>query len=377
MLVRWKQNLTKALAPSRYFNNILPLNETEAHHRSPRLTTSTWTSTLRQRRAASRIFWRAMFLLVLILIVVTLVRPSNHADRNQHRPEIDVDWCQYAYLQSATDEADLCNSLMVFESLVNLGARAERLLLYPEHWIADNDKDTTAGRLLRQARDKYGVRLMPAPLQLFGGDARFQRLLAWNQTQYRRVISLHSAATILQPLDDLFLSLVPAPVSATRAYWRGYEHTEALLSTHLIVVDPSDLEFRHTAGCFTHRNASDLADEVINNCYRDSATIFPHLRYSLETAEFRAEDHQGYVGKGMAWDVDQNLGKFDRASRDNSTTRVQKFTKPAKRRISFTRRLRPAMPVQRLPVLDMPIVEIGTTGFGCTTTSRAVEHGCV
>jgi len=46
----------------------------------------------------------------------------------------------------------------------------------------------------------------------------YTKLLAFNQTQYDRVLSLDSDSTVLKPMDELFL-LPDCPVAMPRAYW--------------------------------------------------------------------------------------------------------------------------------------------------------------
>ncbi len=74
--------------------------------------------------------------------------------------QADVSWHDFAYLQTATDLAYLCNSVMIFETIHRLGCRADRLLLYPKQWDVESE-ESDEGRLLRQARDTYGVKLKP------------------------------------------------------------------------------------------------------------------------------------------------------------------------------------------------------------------------
>jgi alpha-N-acetylglucosamine transferase len=115
-----------------------------------------------------------------------------------------IDWSKFAYSQYVTDRKYLCNSLMIFESLHRLGSRAERLMMYPEQWSLDpaGASDPT---LLWKARDEYNVTLVPIRVQHFSGEATwgdsFTKLLAFNQTQYERVISLDSDANVLQVCD--------------------------------------------------------------------------------------------------------------------------------------------------------------------------------
>jgi alpha-N-acetylglucosamine transferase len=56
--------------------------------------------------------------------------------------------------------------------------------------------------LLRKARRDYEVKLIPIKIQHFDGENTwadsFTKLLAFNQTQYERVISLDSDANVLK-----------------------------------------------------------------------------------------------------------------------------------------------------------------------------------
>jgi alpha-N-acetylglucosamine transferase len=112
----------------------------------------------------------------------------------------NVDWSKYAYTQYVTNSIYLCNSLMVFESLHRLGSKAERLMMYPEEWSIE--AESSDAWLLRRARDEYNVKLQPVQIQRLEGDITwgesFTKLLAFNQTQYKRVISLDSDANVLQ-----------------------------------------------------------------------------------------------------------------------------------------------------------------------------------
>jgi alpha-N-acetylglucosamine transferase len=99
---------------------------------------------------------------------------------------------------------------MIFDALRRHGTRADLLMLYPEEWeilevVLEDDVPPTdyEGGLLAQARDEYHAKLNPIQVKTFvnEGDTTWQdsytRLLAWNQTQYKRVIFLDSDATLL------------------------------------------------------------------------------------------------------------------------------------------------------------------------------------
>ena len=176
---------------------------------------------------SSKLFWRIMVVLASILLLANLFSPATDTLRNlgwlkqplnedgsskgseilKEPVPIDgsINWSDFAYCQYVTNEAYLCNSLMIFESLVRLKAKADRVMLYPEEW--DVDANSNAGKLLMKARDEFGVALVPIHVQRFAGEPTwaesFTKLLAFNQTQYKRVLSLDSDATVLQVGDAI------------------------------------------------------------------------------------------------------------------------------------------------------------------------------
>lgn len=79
-----------------------------------------------------------------------------------------IDWSRFAYAQYATNTIYLCNSVMFFEILHRLGSRAELLLMYPSTFAVETGtgtSETQESRLLRKARDLYGVNLQPIEVQ--------------------------------------------------------------------------------------------------------------------------------------------------------------------------------------------------------------------
>lgn len=171
---------------------------------------------------SSKAFLRTMLLVATVLLLANLFSPARdlartygwisqpmNSDGSSLGSEMlkdplpadgSVNWDDFAYCQYVTNEAYLCNSLMIFASLKELGAKAHRLMLYPEEWIVGDD--SPSGRLLAKARDEYGVVLQPIHVQRFAGEPTwaesFTKLLAFNQTQYKRVLSLDSDATVLK-----------------------------------------------------------------------------------------------------------------------------------------------------------------------------------
>lgn len=167
-------------------------------------------------------------LAVVIFAVVVLLRVRSASSYSNPDLTIQfgkqVDWSRFAYIQYVTDTDYLCNSLMLFEALHRLGSKPDRLMMYPEDFSIADDEDSEEARLLRIARDEYRVKLKPIQVQSRPGDDRksvfqmtvytmrppnaitvavtwaesYTKLLAFNQTEYDRVLSLDSDSTVLQ-----------------------------------------------------------------------------------------------------------------------------------------------------------------------------------
>ncbi|KAK8070057.1 hypothetical protein PG994_006673 [Apiospora phragmitis] len=237
--------------------------------------------------------------------VVGVETPTASAPPNPESPSaqslssIDtshVDWSKYAYTQYVTNSAYLCNSVMIFETLFRLKSKADRVMLYPEHMMADpasTEGTSDDQRLLIKARDVYGVKLVPVSVQRRdGADATwaesFTKLLAFNQTQYARVLNVDSDSTILQHMDELFLS----PASPHK-----------ILSSQLMLVQPSAAEFDRVMQKMEVAGVDDYDMEIVNQLYVDQAMILPHRPYDLLTGEFRGDDHEKYLGTDREeWD---------------------------------------------------------------------------
>ena len=88
-------------------------------------------------------------------------------------PEKTIDWSRFAYGQYVTNSLYLCNSVMFFERLHELGSKADRVLMYPTRMLLDPEAPKARGvdaRLLIKARDEYGVKLIPIHVAHRDGD---------------------------------------------------------------------------------------------------------------------------------------------------------------------------------------------------------------
>ncbi|KAL1302613.1 hypothetical protein AAFC00_002986 [Neodothiora populina] len=236
--------------------------------------------------------------------------PENETELN-NEPDDGIDWSRFAYCQYVTDIEYLCNSLMMFESLHRLQSKADRLLLYPSQWELYPMKETWQSKFLHQAQKDYGVHIMPVRVQHFDdGEGTwaesFTKLLAFKQTQYDRVLSLDSDATILKPLDDLFL-LPHAPVAAPHAYWID----NSSLSSAIMLIEPSMDEFKRVLGAMKNRTSDEFDMDIVNDLYAGNAMLLPNEHWVV-SGEFRRKQHASYIGEGNLWDPDavMNQVKF-------------------------------------------------------------------
>jgi len=129
--------------------------------------------------------------------------PSSN---NETSSEPSVRWSDFAYVQYVTNPSYLCNSVMIFEALRRHKTKADLLMMYPQNWeLPDRESQATTleSKLLVQTRDKWKAKMVPIELKTFKNmddptwEDSYTKLLAFNQTQYKRVISLDSDATVL------------------------------------------------------------------------------------------------------------------------------------------------------------------------------------
>lgn len=128
----------------------------------------------------------------------------------------------------------------------------------------------------------------------------FTKLLAFNQTQYSRVLSIDSDSMILQNMDELF-HLPPVPVAMPRAYWMLPDTNT--LSSQVILIQPSEIEFSRIMAKIDSASNNDYDMEIVNELYGHSAMVLPHRPYDMITGEYREDNHSKYLGSDAeSWD---------------------------------------------------------------------------
>lgn len=265
--------------------------------------------------------WRPLiiFITLALVLIYYLNKPTSPSQTLAHINYDAVDWSSFAYSQYATDEAYLCNSVMIFEALDRLGSRADRILFYPQTWDVEvsNSWDRSS-QLLIMVRDKYKVKLMPVSIpessnvpdkEKTGGetwDRSVAKLMAFGETQYRRILHIDSDVTVYKSLDELFL-LPSSTVAMPRAYWSDQKPTP--LTSLLVLLEPSAIESQAlvNASWNVAAGAHKYDMELLNERYYNSALVLPHRPF-LITGELRRSSHEAFLGNNYEqWNVQQVL----------------------------------------------------------------------
>jgi hypothetical protein len=153
--------------------------------------------------------------------------PASSTGTNVASTGSAVRWLDFAYVQYVTNAQYLCNSLMIFEALRRYNTKADLLMMYDNRWQEPSEVVATTpyeSRLLVKARDEYKAKLVPIQVQTFKEDKdptwedSYTKLLAFNQTQYKRIVSLDSDATVL---DVGFQKFVDMKLMKSRT-WMNY-----------------------------------------------------------------------------------------------------------------------------------------------------------
>lgn len=219
-----------------------------------------------------------------------------------------TDWSRFAYALYATDTQYLCNTVMLFETLHRLGSKADRVLMYSEDFNLGATSQNANVELLLKAKNEYDVKLVPIKVQhnnlasYFGPNwsDSYTKLLAFNQTQYERLLVLDSDSTILETMDELFF-LPRAKVAMPRAYWLP----NPTMSSHIMLIQPSVPSWRLIEAAIKKAKYGVYDMEIVNRLFGNDCLRIPHRPYALLTGEFRSDEHEKYMdNERQGWDPD-------------------------------------------------------------------------
>ena len=223
-----------------------------------------------------------------------------------------IDWTKLAFVQHVTSPEDICKAIMLFSELKEVSSLASRVLYYPDYWKIDSKKNKeskyrhTVGQVLRYAAEEFSVILRPTSKEHFSDTGN--KFLAYNLTEYERVIVLGLDTIVLNAMDELFF-LPPAPLALPYVYWptESGHGGEWHFSDQLMVIQPSSTEFANVQSTLQNITGqwSDL--EVVDQLFGDMVIRLPQRPYHLLTEEFQHKywQHEKYLGTSKErWDAE-------------------------------------------------------------------------
>ncbi|KAF7937172.1 uncharacterized protein EAE98_001486 [Botrytis deweyae] len=231
-----------------------------------------------------------------------------------------IDWFKFAYVQYVTSPEYLCSALMLWSQVETIGSRAQRLMLYPSHWnVEEIDTNlpskplTPIARLLKQAQTDYYVKLQPVDVlhqnhtEQTTWAGSYTKLLAFNLTQYDRVLHLDSDANYIRNMDELFL-LPSAPVAMPYTYFGP--PTDWAYSSHLLLLHPSTNLFQRIESAVQHAGPNENDMDILNTIFSPNILAIPSRPYNLLSGELRRKSHQEYLGNLKdTWDAEKALAE--------------------------------------------------------------------
>jgi lipopolysaccharide biosynthesis glycosyltransferase len=191
-------------------------------------------------------------------------------------------------------------------------------MLYPSSWdpneVSPSQDLTPIARLLQQAKNEYYVKLQPVDV-LHQNETKettwadsYTKLLAFNLTQFDRVLALDSDSIILQNLDELFL-LQDAPLAMPYVYWG--EPTGFSYSSQILLIRPSAKTFKFIESAIKKAKPDEYDMDILNSLFKNNILRIPQRPYNLLSGEFRRRNHDAYLrslprpfGRNIKWDPD-------------------------------------------------------------------------
>lgn len=305
------------------------------------------------RRRLNRLVSTPTFQLVsiclLLVVAVRWVLKHNHDDDivgQVAHPVLSVedssiDWSKLYYVQYVTTPDYLCNALMIWSEIEEIGSRAQRqveliarlaeastdtvgrLLMYPSNWDINAIDDynpaqdlTPIARLLQKAQQDYFVKLQPVDVLHQNSSAQetwadsYTKLLAFNLTSFDRVLALDSDGVVLQNLDALFL-LPKAPLAMPYTYWgmpTGWQ-----FSSQMLLLEPSSSTFEKVEHAIRNAKPDEYDMDILNTLFKGQILKIPQRPYNLLSGEFRRVNHAAYLSSSTytkaqeQWNPDEIL----------------------------------------------------------------------
>lgn len=270
--------------------------------------------TRRIKRITSTPTFQLSAICMLLFLGIRWVLAHNHDDDDVLGPvahpvkKVDdpsIDWSKLYYVQYVTSPEYLCNALMVWSEIEEIGSRAQRLMLYPSHWDPNEIDDfdpaqglTPIARLLQQASEQYFVKLHPVSVLHQNNTSQetwsdsYTKLLAFNLTSFDRVLALDSDGVVLQNLDSLFL-LPPAEIAMPYVYWG--QPTGWAFSSQLLLLTPSASTFSKIETRIKNAAPDEYDMDILNSLFKSQILRIPQRPYNPLSGEFRRTNHAAYL----------------------------------------------------------------------------------
>ena len=128
------------------------------------------------------------------------------------------------------------------------------------------------------------------------------KLLVFDKRHWQRILMIDSDATLLKSMDELFF-MPSQPAILPKAYW----HWPRKLASHIMLIEPSREENERVRKAIDKAPYGVYDMEIMNDLYgrKEDCVVLPHRKYALLSGEFRAKNHDAYLGKGVKWDAKQ------------------------------------------------------------------------
>lgn len=190
--------------------------------------------------------------------------------------------------------------------------------MYPSSWdpneVDDIDlKLTPTARLLQSAVEDFYVKLQPVEGLGQNGTneetwaGTYTKLLAFNLTDFDRVLAIDSDSLVLQNLDEMFL-LPKTPLAMPFVYWgepQGWQ-----FSSQTMLIEPSAEGFSNIEEAVRTASEDEYDMDIINKLYKGKVLRIPQRPYDLLSGEFRRKNHAAYLGSSsQKWDPETVLSE--------------------------------------------------------------------
>lgn len=280
-----------------------------------------------RRKVFSKQFYPVIFFFTFSFILLFYYTHHVHipievVSLPQHTANINDpanNWKGLAHVQYVVSPEDLCKAVMLFSQLKEVSSLASRVLVYPSDWRlnANANRDAKSNgdyiaRVLRYAAEEFSVLLNPTDA-LREDSSRtiwrqpYAKFLAYNLTQYDRVIVLGTESIVLNSMDELFF-LPPTPLAMPYVYWSkpaGWR-----LSNQIMLIQPSSTDFSMIEETIKNANPDETDMGIVYKLYNDKLMRIPQRPYHILSEEFRLKEdrHSRYLGTSKEkWDPGEIL----------------------------------------------------------------------